>query len=176
MSCVCGSTFGEIADNEKSRHVIQRIVKECIDVAKSANIKIEPVQGKNIASLFDYSNPLKKVLAYLLIPFAIKSHRSLKASMLQDVEKGIPCEIDSINGIVCEFGKKYNCPTPFNDKVVEIVHQFETKELVPSMSNADKFDELLNAHEDLPLTGRKLMFYFIAFFGLFVILMIARRF
>lgn len=143
MSTVCGDTFGAVAKNKGSRKIIQRIIKECIEVANAAKIKIEPIQGKDVVKLIDYHGGFKKKISFMIIPLAIKKHAALKASMLQDVEKNIPCEIDSINGVVCEFGKKYGVPTPFNDKVVEIVHDFESGKLKPSFSNIKFFDELL---------------------------------
>ena len=139
MSAVLGATFGQVAQDKRSRKVVQLIIKECIDVAKSANIKIEPMQGKDIVKLLDYKNPLKKWFAFQIIPIAIKKHKLLKASMLQDLEKGVPCEIDYINGIICRLGKKYNVPTPYNDRVVEIVHKIENKELKPEFQNVELF-------------------------------------
>ena len=122
MSAVMGGTFGDAAERKDSRVCCQNIIKECIDVAKAAGIKIEPVQGKDIVKLLDYNNPIKKKISNLLIPISIKKHRLLKASMLQDLEKGRKCEIDAINGVVCAYGKKFGVPTPYNDKVCEIVH------------------------------------------------------
>jgi 2-dehydropantoate 2-reductase len=40
----------------------------------------------------------------------------------QDVRKGRRNEIDYLNGLVSDMGKKLGVPTPFNDKIVEIVH------------------------------------------------------
>lgn len=40
----------------------------------------------------------------------------------QDVRKGRRNEIDYLNGCVSDLGKKLGVPTPFNDKIVEIVH------------------------------------------------------
>ena len=142
MSAVCGKTFGEVAKNRSSRKIIQNIIKECIDVAKQANIKIEPIQGKDVVKLLDYKSGFKKWLSFQIIPLAIKKHRLLKASMLQDIEKGLPCEIDSINGIVCEYGDNVNVDTPYNDKVVEIIKKMETKELSPSFDNVKYFDNI----------------------------------
>ncbi len=142
MSTVCGDTFGAVAKRKDSRRVIQRIIKECIDVARAANIKPEKIQGKDVVKLLDYKGGLKKKISFIIIPIAIKAHAALKASMLQDVEKGIPCEIDSINGAVCALGDKYNVNTPFNDRVVEIVKKFETGELKPSFENVKLFDVL----------------------------------
>lgn len=49
----------------------------------------------------------------------MKKHRAIEPSMLQDLKKGKPCEIDAINGVVCEWGRKCGVPTPINDRIVE---------------------------------------------------------
>jgi len=79
----------------------------------------------------------------MIIPLAIKKHRLLKASMLQDLEKGKRCEIDAINGIISVYGKKVNVPTPFNDKVVEIIKKIEAGVCCPNWDNLVLFDELV---------------------------------
>lgn len=142
MSAVTGGTFGEAAGRKDSRVCCQNIIKECIDVAASAGIKIEPVQGKDIVKLLDYSNPLKKKFAYILIPICIKKHAALRASMLQDLEKGKKCEVDAINGVVCAYGKKYGVKTPYNDKVCEIIHGIEDGKYKPSFDNVRLFSNL----------------------------------
>lgn len=81
-------------------------------MARAANIKIEPIQGKDVVKLLDYKGKFKQKISFLIIPIAIKKHRLLKASMLQDLEKGKRCEIEAINGVVVRFGKKYGVPPP----------------------------------------------------------------
>lgn len=139
MSTVCGSTFGEVAKVMPSRKLIQKIIKECIDVCAAGGIRIEPVQGKDIVKLLDFSGPVKKAISLFIIPIAIKKHALLKASMLQDLEKGKKCEVDSINGAVCDMGRKVGVPTPVNDKVVEIIHKIEAGELKPEFGNTALF-------------------------------------
>lgn len=135
MSAVLGCTFGEAAKNKASRRVVQALIKECIDVCAAGNIKIEPVQGKDIVKLLDYKGLLKKAFSFFIIPIAIRKHALLKASMLQDLEKGKLTEVDAINGVVSAYGRKVSVPTPMNDKVVEIVHRIEKGELIPSFGN-----------------------------------------
>ncbi len=142
MSAVLGCTFGEAASNKRSRRIVQALIKECIDVCRVGGIRIEPVQGKDIVKLLDYSNPLKRAISLFIIPIAIRKHAKLKASMLQDLEKGKKTEVDAINGVVCLYGKKVNFPTPINAKVVEIIHRIEQGELTPSFSNLDLFPKL----------------------------------
>lgn len=139
MSAVLGCTFGEAAGPRASRRVVQALIKECIDACKAGGIRIEPVQGKDIVRLLDYSNPLKKALSSFIIPIAIRKHAKLKASMLQDIEKGKLTEVDAINGAVSAFGRKVGCPTPMNDRVVDIIHRIERGELEPSFENLKYF-------------------------------------
>ena len=84
----------------------------------------------------------KEYISFLIIPIAIKKHRLLKASMLQDLEKGRICEIDGINGIICKYGKKYQSPTPYNDMVVNIIHEIEQSKIKPSFDNLHRFNSL----------------------------------
>ena len=139
MSAVLGCTFGEAAGPKESRRIVQKLIKECIDVCRVGGIRIEPVQGKDIVKLLDYSNPLKRAFAFMIIPIAIRKHAKLKASMLQDIEKGKLTEVDAINGAVSDYGRMVGCPTPMNDKVVEIIHRIEKGELKPGFENLSLF-------------------------------------
>lgn len=139
MSAVLGCTFGEAAGDRRSRKIVQALIKECIDVCARGGIRIEPVQGKDIVKLLDYRGPVKKALAYAIIPLAIRKHALLKASMLQDLEKGKKTEVDAINGAVSAYGRKVGCPTPCNDKVTEIIHRIEAGELTPGFDNLQYF-------------------------------------
>ena len=139
MSAVLGCTFGEAAGPKESRRIVQALIKECIDVCKKGGIRIEPVQGKDIVKLLDYSHPLKRAFSFFIIPIAIRKHAKLKASMLQDLEKGKLTEVDAINGAVSDYGRKVGFPTPMNDRVVEIIHRIEKGELKPDFSNLKYF-------------------------------------
>ena len=139
MSAVCGCTFGEAAKPRESRRVVQALIKECIDVCEKGEIRIEPVQGKDIVKLLNYTNPVKKALSFFIIPIAIRKHAKLKASMLQDLEKGKLTEVDAINGSVSDYGRKVGFPTPANDRVVDIIHKIEKGELKPGFDNLKFF-------------------------------------
>jgi 2-dehydropantoate 2-reductase len=89
--------------------------------------------------LLDYTNPLKRAFSFFIIPIAIRKHAKLKASMLQDLEKGKLTEVDAINGAVSDYGRKVGCPTPMNDRVVEIIHKIEQGILYPSFDNLQYF-------------------------------------
>ena len=139
MSAVLGCTFGEAAGPKPSRRIVQSLIKECIDVCAAGGIRIEPVQGKDIVKLLDYKGSLKKALSFMIIPIAIRKHAKLKASMLQDLEKGKLTEVEAINGAVSAYGRKVGCPTPMNDKVVEIIHGIEEGKYRPCSENLKYF-------------------------------------
>ena len=142
MSAVLGCTFGEAAGPKQSRRIVQALIKECIDVCKAGGIRIEPVQGKDIVKLLDYSGPVKKAISFFIIPIAIRKHAKLKASMLQDIEKGKLTEVDAINGAVSAYGRKIGFPTPVNDRVVEIIHGIERGEYKASFDNLSLFGNM----------------------------------
>ena len=139
MSAVLGCTFGEAAAPKESRRVVQALIKECIDVCATGGITIEPVQGKDIVKLLDYKGAAKRAISFFIIPIAIRKHAKLKASMLQDIEKGKLTEVDAINGAVSDYGRKVGCPTPMNDRVVEIIHNIEQGKMKPGFENLKYF-------------------------------------
>ena len=143
LGTVMGGVFGDVCDSSKAREVAVRLMKEVIDVGTAANVEFAPVQGKQITKLFYYKSPIKKFIAKSLIPIAMKKHRSIEPSMLQDLKKGKPTEIDAINGVVCEWGKKVGVATPINDKVVEIVKMCEKGIITPAKENINMFDSLI---------------------------------
>ncbi|MBQ7378117.1 MAG: 2-dehydropantoate 2-reductase [Clostridia bacterium] len=143
LGTVVGGTFGDVSDNADARRVAIRCIKECIDVGHAAGATFAPVQGKDITKLFYYKNALKRTIATLIIPIAMKKHSAIEPSMLQDLKKGKACEIDAINGIVCEQGRKYGVPTPINDRIVEIVKACQNGERKPEPSNIRLFDDLI---------------------------------
>jgi len=143
MSAVLGCNFGEVADNKKSRRLAQKIIKEIIDATRKGGIKIEPIQGTDVVKLLDYGNFIKQKISFMIIPVAIKKHRLIRASMLQDIEKGKPCEVDAINGVVSVYGRKVGSATPVNDRAVEIIKAIERGEYKPSFDNLALFSDLL---------------------------------
>ncbi len=143
LGTVVGGVFGDVSEDKQGKQVAIRCMKECIDVGHAAGVEFAPVQGKNIVGLFYYKGALKRAFGTLLLPIAMKKHRLIEPSMLQDLKKGKPCEIDAINGVVCEFGRKYGVKTPVNDRIVEIVKKIQAGELKADKINFKLFDELL---------------------------------
>ena len=143
LGTVVGGTFGSVSENAAARKVAIRCMKECIDVGHAAGAKFAPVQGKDITKLFYYKGAFKRAIATMLIPIAMKKHRDIEPSMLQDLKNGKACEIDAINGVVCEWGRKCGIATPINDRIVEIIKKAQSGELKPCAENIKLFDDIL---------------------------------
>jgi 2-dehydropantoate 2-reductase len=138
---VIGGTFGDVAGWKPAAKVAVKCMKECIDVAHAGGVEFAPVQGKDITKLFYYNNKVKQKFAEILVPIAMKKHFGIVPSMLQDLQKGKPCEVDAINGVVCEWGRKYGVPTPVNDRIVEVIKKEQNDGLKPMLANIQFFEE-----------------------------------
>jgi 2-dehydropantoate 2-reductase len=66
--------------------------------------------------------------------------------MLQDLEKGRECEINYINGVICQRGRERAIPTPFNDKIVELVTEAQNRHGVNDFGYLARFDGLLEKY------------------------------
>ena len=143
LGTVVGGAFGDVSENADARRVAIRCMKECIDVGHAAGVTFAPVQGKDITKLFYYRSSFKRMIGTLLIPIAMKKHRAIVPSMLQDIRAGKPCEVDAINGVVCDFGRKLGVPTPINDRIVEVIRKVQEGQLKAQAANIRLFDDLL---------------------------------
>jgi len=143
LGTVIGGTFGDVANDQKVRRIAQACINEVIDVGHAAGAVFAPVQGMDITKLFYAKNPVKRVLSSLIIPIAMKKHRAIEPSMLQDLKKGKACEVDAINGVVCEWGRKCGVKTPVNDRIVQLIHEAQEGRLALNKDNAARFADLI---------------------------------
>lgn len=56
---------------------------------------------------------------------------SNKSSMLQDVQRQQPTEIDYLNGYICKKGQEYDIETPENADMCRLIHQLSTAKQGP---------------------------------------------
>ena len=139
MSAALGCTFGDVLDSKEALDCVKHIANECINVGRAAGIKMEPMQGYDLGTMLGFKTKEEMDSKDPIYNAMWGPHRKLKASMLQDLEKGLKTEIDAINGIVCDFGKKHGIPTPVNSQVVEIVKGIENVKYKPEFNNLELF-------------------------------------
>ena len=64
-----------------------------------------------------------------------------RASMLQDLDRGIPTEVDVINGGVVASGASVGIRTPLNEGIVKMIHECELGIRKPEISNLNELRE-----------------------------------
>lgn len=143
MSAALGCTYGDVLDSKKAMFSAAFIVDECIKVAHGEGTRLSTIQGAD----FEQAE-LKKGKADIpsKMPFyitVVTPHRPVIASMLFDLRLGRATEIDFINGEVAARGRKIGVPTPFNDKVVELVKEAEARKGVNTLEYLSRFDDLI---------------------------------
>ena len=62
----------------------------------------------------------------------LAGYGGLKASMLQDFERGRTTEVDFINGYVVDVGRQFGVPAPVNAAIVQTVHAITRKQIAPA--------------------------------------------
>jgi len=120
MSTALACTFGEVLDNDKAAAAATTIIVETLNTAKALGITIEPMAGADPNVILDVARQSEED-AVNLVRLVMQRHRDLKASMLQDLEKGRPCEVETLNGYLSRKSAEAGVSTPVNDKVTEII-------------------------------------------------------
>jgi 2-dehydropantoate 2-reductase len=140
MSAALGCTFGEVLDDERAFACAQHIARECIHVADAQGIELARIwPGVDFKSSMDFATEEERAATGGLYRELWGAVRSGKASMLQDLERGSRSEIDAINGVLSETGKRYGVPTPVSDTVVDVIKAIEERICEPSFRNLDRF-------------------------------------
>ena len=139
MSAALNCTYGDVLDDDTALYCAARIGDELVRVAESLGIRLEPMQGGNIAD-FKLVEPVNIPEKRAMYQTVFGPQSRLKASMLQDMDKGRQTEVFFINGLVAEKGRKQGLATPFNDMVVALVRESEATKQLPTMSgNLERF-------------------------------------
>lgn len=130
MSAALGCTFGDVLQDKRAMAYVARIADETIHVAHAQDILLAPMQGAELEELAlrEGQTVMDKMTIYRHV---FGPHAKLRASMLQDLEKGLPTEIDFINGIISLKGKALGIGTPVNDHVVQLVKKAERNGIRP---------------------------------------------
>jgi 2-dehydropantoate 2-reductase len=124
LSAVSGLRYGAVAAHPDGRAASYAIWAEGVAVGEAEGLALETVLGVEPRELVDRDD------AALARMMAIAGNT--KPSMLQDLEQGRATEVDVVNGGVAQRGRAHAIATPFNDRVVELVHAMERGERSPA--------------------------------------------
>jgi 2-dehydropantoate 2-reductase len=146
VSTALACSFGDVLDDRDAMHFIARVADELIRVAHATGHHLAEMQGEDMESLrlADGETLADKLPLYRRV---WRHHALLRASMLQDLEKGRKTEIDAINGYVVDRGRQAGIATPFNRLIVDLIRAAEAGRRAPDPSrSAAAMNALLAAY------------------------------
>ena len=111
LSTLLEVPYGQLPADAQARRIMEAVVEEAYQVAAAKAVALEPPTAEAYRTL----------LFTRLIP-ATAAHQS---SMLQDVRRGKPTEIEALNGALARMGREASVSTPMNDLVTRLVHAKE---------------------------------------------------
>lgn len=113
LGAILECSYGDLASNEETRRIMNKIIIEIFKTAKLHKIKLRWKTAKEYIDFF-YSN---------LIP-PTKDHFP---SMYYDIKAGKKTEIDALNGAVVKLAKEKKLQVPVNETITRLIKFKETK-------------------------------------------------
>jgi len=102
------------------------LLKEGVDIVTKAHIEMVSLPKFPLERIIGLASmPTEQGAAILQKTLTSLSKEPLYGSILQSIKRGKPSEIDFINGEVALMARSMRMDSPFNSKVVELVHQVE---------------------------------------------------
>ena len=108
LSALAGMKYGRIASDAGSIDVIKRVVIEAVAVGNAAGVPLS-ADSMIAAALKLGSEAMPEALS----------------STAQDIARGKPTEIDSLNGFLVRRGTELSVPTPVNQTLYSLVKMLE---------------------------------------------------
>jgi 2-dehydropantoate 2-reductase len=137
-------TGGALSDRqpEGMQELMMRLGSEALQVGEALGHPVVPIFGLAAAEIEGSNNLLMKLVDKLNRDIGPKRGAN---TTLQDHMKGRLSEVDLINGLIVDEGRKRGIATPANETLVEITRRIYHAELKPDPANLNIALELLNA-------------------------------
>ena len=103
ISAVSGMRVGEMADSPDIRAIAAAVVRETVATARAAGIEADEPR---IRAAMEH---------------AYTGHRDHRPSMLQDLAAGRPTEIESINGAISSYARRFGVSVPVIETLAHLV-------------------------------------------------------
>jgi 2-dehydropantoate 2-reductase len=124
LAGISGYGTAETRTNTDTRRIGIQLGAEVARVAKAHGHKLHAVLGLSPEAVIDAAEGTNiEEVESLLLETARKAGSGGVPSFGQDVRKGRRTEIDYLNGYVSDKGREVGVRTPFNDRIVQLVHE-----------------------------------------------------
>ena len=129
-----GMTSGEIFQIDGVRELMLRAGEEALAAGQAQGYKTTPIIGLKPEDV----RQSNRFLELLLDKMTADVGPTARNAMYQDHLKGRRTEIEHINGLVVEAGRRHGLATPVNDVLVDINRQITAGALQPDRANLDR--------------------------------------
>jgi 2-dehydropantoate 2-reductase len=144
LGAISGLLYREVLGDPDGREAALAVWREGYDVGMAQNLELEDVLGVTAESLV-VRGPADRERVDEALKVAMEQAGATKASMLQDLERGLKTEVDVINGAVVRKGREHGVETPLNARIVELMHAMERGERLPGRDVFGELRELAEA-------------------------------
>jgi 2-dehydropantoate 2-reductase len=112
LGAILDVKYGKLTENSYSLYIMNKIIDEIFEVMTAAGY----------STYWKDSESYKKEFYAELIPSTC-DHRS---STLQDIERKIKTEIETLTNVIVKMGKELSIPVPFNDMTYNLIKTMES--------------------------------------------------
>jgi len=134
VGTVIGGDYGRVVDDDVAVRVAAFVAMETVKTAKAhdcAKVKFMYVDPDFL--VFETEEKLTNIINFFRV--GLRAHRGIIPSMLQDIEKSRPCEVEVINGYIEKKAKEVCVSAPVNDQVTAMIRDIERGRRKPSLEN-----------------------------------------
>ena len=115
LGAVSGLSLGELASHRTVRSLALRVIAEVVQVARSKNVRLEPVAGVRPDVLIK----LPRFLGHIAIWIAARRRPAQKSGLIGRLQQGRSAGIEDLNALI---------DRPLNQALVRQVHEIERGE------------------------------------------------
>jgi 2-dehydropantoate 2-reductase len=113
VSALGQAKYDRIADDANARRLMEKVIEEVLAVAVAADIVLPGIKDTKMA--MDATMKIAKQMAEQF------------SSTAQDLNRGKPTEIESLNGFIARRGSELGVPTPVNHALFTLVKLLEDR-------------------------------------------------
>ena len=143
LAGLSGLGSAEVRTRDGVRRIAIHLAAEAIKVGRARGHEVEPIWGIAAQRFVDAAEG--RALAEVERDMAERAKELAggRPSLLQDVMRGRRTEVQYLNGYVSEQGRQAGVPTPFNDKLVELITRVPPGTLKSDPRNLDPLVAML---------------------------------
>ncbi|MBT3274252.1 MAG: 2-dehydropantoate 2-reductase, partial [Spirochaetales bacterium] len=143
LGAITGLRFGEMLKRRNIRDLILRVGSEVVTVGRASGVEFAHSEGGLNVNLLVGDGFPPQWIRHLLIRAIGLKHRRTESSMAASISMGRPTEIDLVNGVVVELGKKYDIQAPVNEAIIRVVRELENGSSRPGPESYEMLTNLL---------------------------------